>query len=199
MARGINKVILVGTVGKDPEVRYFQSGDAYCTLSVATTEQWKDKAGEKQEKTEWHNVVIFNENLGRVAKNYLRKGQKAYIEGQLQTRKWTDQNGNDRYTTEIVLQRFRGELVLLSGREGGSGGNMGGGNGGQCDAHRSKQRLTQRHQCRKSRLLHQHEAVASNSARHPRAECVSMCGIGKGDVTFAKHLGLEDVDGLVIV
>mgnify|MGYP000521519294 CR=1 FL=1 len=199
MAGSVNKVILVGNLGKDPEARSMNSGGEVVSFTLATSETWNDRDGNRQEKTEWHNVVIFNENLGRVAKNYLRKGQKAYIEGQLQTRKWTDQNGNDRYTTEIVLQRFRGELVLLSGREGGSGGNMGGGNGGQCDAHRSKQRLTQRHQCRKSRLLHQHEAVASNSARHPRAECVSMCGIGKGDVAFAKHLGLEDVDGLVIV
>ena len=107
------------------------SGGEVVSFTLATSETWNDRDGNRQEKTEWHNVVIFNENLGRVAKNYLRKGQKAYIEGQLQTRKWTDQNGNDRYTTEIVLQRFRGELVLLSGREGGSGGNMGGGNGGQ--------------------------------------------------------------------
>ena len=124
----VNKVIIVGNLGKDPETRYMPNGEAVTNITVATSESWKDKtSGEKQEKTEWHNVVIFNENLGKVAKNYLRKGQKAYIEGQLQTRKWTDQNGNDRYTTEIVLQRFRGELVLLSGREGGSGGGMGGG------------------------------------------------------------------------
>jgi len=131
MAGSVNKVILVGNLGKDPEARSMNSGGEVVSFTLATSETWNDRDGNRQEKTEWHNVVIFNENLGRVAKNYLRKGQKAYIEGQLQTRKWTDQNGNDRYTTEIVLQRFRGELVLLSGREGGSGGNMGGGNGGQ--------------------------------------------------------------------
>jgi single-strand DNA-binding protein len=131
MAGSVNKVILVGNLGKDPEARSMNSGGEVVSFTLATSEVWNDRDGNRQEKTEWHNVVIFNENLGRVAKNYLRKGQKAYIEGQLQTRKWTDQNGNDRYTTEIVLQRFRGELVLLSGREGGSGGNMGGGNGGQ--------------------------------------------------------------------
>jgi len=131
MAGSVNKVILVGNLGKDPEARSMNSGGEVVSFTLATSETWNDRDGNRQEKTEWHNVVIFNENLGRVAKNYLRKGQKAYIEGQLQTRKWTDQNGNDRYTTEIVLQRFRGELVLLSGREGGSGGNMGSGNGGQ--------------------------------------------------------------------
>ena len=131
MAGSVNKVILVGNLGTDPEARSMNSGGEVVSFTLATSETWNDRDGNRQEKTEWHNVVIFNENLGRVAKNYLRKGQKAYIEGQLQTRKWTDQNGNDRYTTEIVLQRFRGELVLLSGREGGSGGNMGGGNGGQ--------------------------------------------------------------------
>ena len=131
MAGSVNKVILVGNLGKDPEARSMNSGGEVVSFTLATSETWNDRDGNRQEKTEWHNVVIFNENLGRVAKSYLRKGQKAYIEGQLQTRKWTDQNANDRYTTEIVLQRFRGELVLLSGREGGSGGNMGGGNGGQ--------------------------------------------------------------------
>ena len=108
------------------------NGGEVVSFTLATSETWNDRDGNRQEKTEWHNVVIFNENLGKVAKNYLRKGQKAYIEGQLQTRKWTDQNGNDRYTTEIVLQRFRGELVLLSGREsgGGGGGASGGGDWG---------------------------------------------------------------------
>jgi len=96
-------------------------------LRVATSESWKDRDGNRQERTEWHSVAIFNENLGRVAKNYLRKGSKVYLEGQLQTRKWQDQSGNDRYTTEIVLQKFRGELVLLDSREGGSGGSFGGG------------------------------------------------------------------------
>ncbi len=128
MAGSVNKVILVGNLGKDPEARSMNNGGEVVSFTLATSETWNDRDGNRQEKTEWHNVVIFNENLGRVAKNYLRKGQKAYIEGQLQTRKWTDQNGNDRYTTEVVLQRFRGELVLLSGREAGSGGGaMGGG------------------------------------------------------------------------
>ncbi|MFM7029032.1 MAG: single-stranded DNA-binding protein [Chakrabartia sp.] len=136
MAGSVNKVILVGNLGKDPEARSMNNGGEVVSFTLATSETWNDRDGNRQEKTEWHNVVIFNENLGRVAKNYLRKGQKAYLEGQLQTRKWTDQNGNDRYTTEVVLQRFRGELVLLSGREGGGGqgGGMGGGNqfsGGQ--------------------------------------------------------------------
>jgi single-strand DNA-binding protein len=112
-------------------------------MRIATSEQWKDRDGNRQERTEWHNVVIFNENLGRVAKNYLRKGSKAYVEGQLQTRKWTDQSGNDRYTTEIVLQKFRGELVLLDSREGAGGGrgagsdsydDFGGGSGGSSRA-----------------------------------------------------------------
>lgn len=130
MAGSVNKVILVGNLGKDPEARTMNNGGEVVSFTLATSESWNDRDGNRQEKTEWHNVVIFNENLGRVAKNYLRKGQKAYLEGQLQTRKWTDQNGNDRYTTEVVLQRFRGELVLLSGREGGAGGGMGGGQGG---------------------------------------------------------------------
>lgn len=132
MAGSVNKVILVGNLGKDPEARSMNNGGEVVNFTLATSETWNDRDGNRQEKTEWHNVVIFNENLGKVAKNYLRKGQKAYIEGQLQTRKWTDQNGNDRYTTEVVLQRFRGELVLLSGREGGgSGGGSGGGDWGR--------------------------------------------------------------------
>src|SRR4051812_14838083 len=123
MAGSVNKVILVGNLGKDPETRRLNSGDPVVNMRVATSENWTDKAsGERKEKTEWHNVVIFNENLGRVAKNYLRKGSKVYLEGQLQTRKWQDQSGNDRYTTEIVLQKFRGELVLLDSREGSGGG-----------------------------------------------------------------------------
>jgi len=127
---GVNKVILVGNLGADPEARSLNNGGEVVNMRVATSESWKDRDGNRQEKTEWHNVVIFNENLGRVAKNYLRKGSKVYLEGQIQTRKWTDQTGNDRYTTEIVLQRFRGELVLLDARgEGGSGGGFGGGGG----------------------------------------------------------------------
>ena len=127
---GVNKVILVGNLGADPEARSLNNGGEVVNIRVATSESWKDRDGNRQERTEWHNVVIFNENLGRVAKNYLRKGSKVYLEGQLQTRKWTDQSGNDKYTTEVVLQRFRGELVLLDSREGGSGGGYGGGGGG---------------------------------------------------------------------
>ena len=119
---GVNKVILVGNLGADPEARSLNSGGEVVNMRVATSESWKDRDGNRQERTEWHNVVIFNENLGRVAKSYLRKGSKVYLEGQLQTRKWQDQSGNDKYTTEIVLQRFRGELVLLDSRDGGGGG-----------------------------------------------------------------------------
>src|SRR5438270_10499795 len=118
---GVNKVILVGNLGADPEARSLNNGGEVVNIRVATSEQWKDRDGNRQERTEWHNVVIFNENLGRVAKNYLRKGSKVYLEGQLQTRKWTDQSGNDKYTTEIVLQKFRGELVLLDSAGGGAG------------------------------------------------------------------------------
>jgi single-strand DNA-binding protein len=118
---GVNKVILVGNLGADPEARSLNNGGEVVNLRVATSEQWKDRDGNRQERTEWHQVVIFNENLGRVAKSYLRKGSKVYLEGQLQTRKWTDQSGNDRYSTEIVLQKFRGELVLLDSREGAGG------------------------------------------------------------------------------
>ena len=124
---GVNKVILVGNLGADPEARSLNNGGEVVNMRIATSESWKDKDGNRQERTEWHNVVIFNENLGRVAKNYLRKGSKVYLEGQIQTRKWQDQSGADRYTTEIVLQRFRGELVLLDARgEGGGGGSFGG-------------------------------------------------------------------------
>jgi len=119
---GVNKVILVGNLGADPESRSLNNGGEVVNMRVATSESWKDRDGNRQERTEWHNVVIFNENLGRVAKSYLRKGSKVYLEGQIQTRKWQDQSGNDKYTTEVVLQRFRGELVLLDSREGGGGG-----------------------------------------------------------------------------
>ena len=119
---GVNKVILVGNLGDDPEVRSLNNGGEVVNMRVATSENWKDRDGNRQERTEWHRVVIFNENLGRVAKQYLRKGSKVYLEGQIQTRKWTDQSGQDKYTTEVVLQRFRGELVLLDRREGGGGG-----------------------------------------------------------------------------
>ena len=126
----VNKVILVGNLGQDPESRSFSNGGEVVNLRIATSENWKDRdSGERKEKTEWHSVAIFNENIGRVAKTYLRKGSKVYIEGQLQTRKWQDQSGNDRYSTEIVLQKFRGEMVLLDSRgvEGGGGGSRGGG------------------------------------------------------------------------
>src|SRR5918995_4083596 len=120
MAGSVNKVILVGNLGKDPEVRRLGSGEPVVNLSVATSESWKDKAtGERKEKTEWHRVVIFNENLARVAEQYLKKGSKVYIEGQLQTRKWQDQSGQEKYSTEVVIQRFRGELMLLDSRSGG--------------------------------------------------------------------------------
>jgi single-strand DNA-binding protein len=119
---GVNKVILVGNLGADPEARSLNNGGEVVNMRVATSENWKDRDGNRQERTEWHNVVIFNENLGRVAKSYLKKGSKVYLEGQIQTRKWTDNTGNDRYTTEIVLQRFRGELVLLDSAGGGGGG-----------------------------------------------------------------------------
>ena len=130
---GVNKVILVGNLGADPEARSLNNGGEVVNMRIATSEQWKDRDGNRQERTEWHNVVIFNENLGRVAKSYLRKGSKVYIEGQLQTRKWQDQSGNDKYTTEIVLQKFRGELVLLDSREGGGGGGRDFGGGGYGD------------------------------------------------------------------
>jgi single-strand DNA-binding protein len=117
MAGSVNKVILVGNLGRDPEVRYTQNNQKIVHLSIATSERWKDRvSGETKERTEWHRVVIFNENLAEVAERYLSKGRTVYIEGSLQTRKWQDQTGQERYTTEIVLQRFRGELVLLGGR-----------------------------------------------------------------------------------
>ena len=119
MAGSVNKVILVGNLGRDPEVRRLGSGEPVVNLRIATSESWKDKnSGERKEKTEWHSVVIFNENLAKVAESYLKKGSKVYLEGQLQTRKWQDQAGQEKYTTEIVLQRFRGELTILDGRGG---------------------------------------------------------------------------------
>ena len=133
MSGSINKVILVGNLGRDPEVRRTGNGDPIVSFSVATTESWKDKAtGERKEKTEWHNIVIRNENIGRVATQYLRKGSEVYVEGAIATRKWQDQNGADRYTTEIVIGPFKGELTLIGGREGG-GGTAGGGGGRGAD------------------------------------------------------------------
>ena len=146
MAGGVNKVILVGNLGADPEVRNLPSGGKVVNLRVATTDTWRDKnTGERRDKTEWHSVVIFNENLGRVAEQYLRKGGKVYLEGALQTRKWQDQSGADRYSTEVVLQNFNSTLVLLDGRNDGDsagGGFSGpsersssyGGGGGQRDS-----------------------------------------------------------------
>jgi len=124
MAGSVNKVILVGNLGKDPEVRRMTSGDPVVNLSVATSETWRDKAsGERKEKTEWHRVVIFNKNLAEVAEKYLRKGSKVYVEGSLQTRKWTDKDGAEKYSTEIVLQNFRGELTMLDTKGGEGGGS----------------------------------------------------------------------------
>jgi single-strand DNA-binding protein len=123
MAGSVNKVILIGNLGRDPEVRSFQNGGKVCNLRIATSETWKDKSsGERKERTEWHSVAIFQEGLVRVAEQYLKKGSKVYIEGQLQTRKWQDQSGQDRYSTEVVLQGFGGTLVMLDGRDGGGGG-----------------------------------------------------------------------------
>jgi len=132
MAGSVNKVILIGNLGADPEVRRTQDGRPIVNLRLATSENWKDKAtGERKEKTEWHRVVIFNENLCKVAEQYLKKGSKVYIEGQLQTRKWQDQSGAERYSTEVVLQNFRGELTLLDRPGGGAGGASGSGGGGE--------------------------------------------------------------------
>jgi single-strand DNA-binding protein len=119
MAASVNKVILVGNLGKDPEIRRMSNGDPVCSFSLATSESRRDKqSGERKEKTEWHSVVIYNETIAKVAESYLRKGSKVYLEGQLQTRKWQDQAGNDRYTTEVVIQRYKGELTLLDGKSG---------------------------------------------------------------------------------
>jgi len=133
MAGSVNKVILVGNLGRDPEVRQTQDGKPIVNLSVATSENWRDRStGERRERTEWHRVVIFNERLADVAQKFLRKGSKVYLEGQLQTRKWQDQSGQDRYSTEVVLGQFRGELTMLDSRgEGGGGGGDYGGMGGQ--------------------------------------------------------------------
>lgn len=131
MAGSINKAILVGRLGKDPEVVSLNDGNKIVKFSVATSETWNDKSsGERRERTEWHNVVIFNEHLGRIAEQYLRKGNQVYLEGQLQTRKWQGKDGNDRYTTEVVLQRYRGELTLLGGRGDTGGGDRVEGNSG---------------------------------------------------------------------
>jgi len=131
MAGSVNKVILVGNLGADPEIRSLGSGDRVANLRIATSETWRDRtSGERKEKTEWHRVVIFNDNLVKVAEQYLRKGSTVYIEGAIQTRKWTDNTGAEKYSTEIVLQKFRGELTMLGGRGDGAGASSGGGGGG---------------------------------------------------------------------
>ena len=145
MAGSVNKVILVGNLGKDPEIRRTQDGRPIANLRIATSESWRDKStGEKREKTEWHSVVIFNENLCKIAEQYLKKGAKVFIEGQLQTRKWQGQDGQDRYSTEVVLQGFNGNLTMLDGRSGGmsEGGqsDYGGGDSGYSDAPRAAAR-----------------------------------------------------------
>ncbi|MDG4647563.1 single-stranded DNA-binding protein [Roseibacterium sp. SDUM158017] len=127
MAGSVNKVILIGNLGRDPEVRSFQNGGKVCNLRIATSENWRDRnTGERRERTEWHTVAIFNENLVKLAEQYLRKGSKVYIEGKLETRKWQDQSGQDRYSTEVVLRPYAGEMTFLDGRDGGSGGGGGG-------------------------------------------------------------------------
>lgn len=129
MSGSVNKVILVGNLGRDPEIRSLQDSNRVANLSIATSETWRDKqSGERRERTEWHRVVIFNERLVEIAEKFLRKGSKVYLEGQLQSRKWSGQDGQERYTTEVVLQRFRGELTMLDSR-GGAGGEFGGGRG----------------------------------------------------------------------
>ena len=134
MAGSINKVILIGNLGRDPEVRTFQNGGKVCNLRIATSDTWKDRnTGERREKTEWHTVAIFNENLARLAEQYLRKGSKVYVEGKLETRKWQDQSGQDRYSTEVVLRPYSGELTFLDPREGGGGGGSYGGGGSGYD------------------------------------------------------------------
>ena len=135
MAGSVNKVILVGNLGADPEIRHTQDGRPICNLRVATSESWRDKnTGERREKTEWHRVVIFNEGLCKVAENYLRKGSKVFLEGQLQTRKWQDQSGQDRYSTEVVLQGFNGNLTMLDSRSGGGEAGSYGGERGMSES-----------------------------------------------------------------
>ncbi len=140
MAGSVNKVILVGNLGRDPEVRSFPNGGKVCNLRIATSESWRDKAtGERKDRTEWHSVAIFNENLVKIAEQYLRKGSKVYVEGQLETRKWQDQSGAERYTTEVVLRAFRGELTLLDGRDSGGSGGGGSQSGGYDEGQSSGQ------------------------------------------------------------
>ncbi|MHA6334552.1 single-stranded DNA-binding protein [Qipengyuania sp. CAU 1752] len=132
MAGSLNKVMLIGNLGQDPEIRSFQNGGKVCNLRIATSEQWKDRTtGERQERTEWHTVAIFSEGLVNVCERFLKKGSKVFVEGQLQTRKWQDQSGNDRYSTEVVLRGFNGTLTMLDGPGGAGGGSGSGGGGGQ--------------------------------------------------------------------
>jgi len=140
MAGSVNKAIIIGNLGRDPEIRSLNNGDRVASLRIATSESWRDKAsGERKEKTEWHSVVIFNENIVKVAENYLKKGSTVYVEGSLQTRKWTDQQGVEKYSTEIVIQRFNGQLTMLGGRgdSQGGGGDRGGYGGGRDDDYSS--------------------------------------------------------------
>ena len=140
MAGSVNKVILIGNLGRDPEVRSFQNGGKVCNLRIATSENWKDKnTGERKEKTEWHSVAIFQEGLVRIAEQYLRKGSKVYIEGQLQTRKWQDQSGQDKYSTEVVLQGYGGTLTMLDGRDGGDSGGAVAASGGGGSSYDNRQ------------------------------------------------------------
>ena len=137
MAGSLNKVMLIGNLGRDPEVRTFQNGGKVVNFSIATSERWRDKAsGEQRERTQWHNIAVFNEPVGRIAEQYLRKGSKVFVEGQLETRKWQDQSGQDRYTTEVVLRPYTGNLTLLDGRsDGASGGDFGGGGASYGDSY----------------------------------------------------------------
>ena len=136
MAGSVNKVILIGNLGRDPEVRSFQNGGRVANFSIATSERWKDRnSGEQRERTEWHRIAVLNDNLINVVERYLRKGSKVYVEGQLETRKWTDQSGQERYTTEVVLRPYRGELTMLDGRSEGGGGGYGGSGGGDYESY----------------------------------------------------------------
>ena len=184
MAGSVNKVILIGNLGKDPEVRRLNSGDQVVNFTLATSETWRDKTlGRAQGETEWHNVVIFNENLGKVAEQYCKKGSKVYVEGQLQTRKWQDQSGSDRYTTEIVLQRFRGELPLLDSRGGGEGRESFPDEGGSAQLRLQPRRderappgPLRRRRRRRGADRRRHPVLSASS---PYAEIVEACSLSK--------------------
>ena len=180
MAGSVNKVILVGNLGQDPEVRRLSSGDPVVNLRIATSESWRDKnSGERKERTEWHSVVIFNENLAKVAEQYLKKGAKVYIEGQLQTRQWEDQSGQKRYSTEVVLQRFRGELQMLDKRGEGGGAEYGD-RSGRGDgvrqlrpdgAERSRERVALRRDGRRDPVLMTRARFAAEAPRSKHRHC----------------------------